>query len=191
MSASDAAPVAQYLADRANASSAAEFPQDAERSSRAGLYAWWCSDSGLDVLSASFDRRLPPLIYAGQTGATSSRAGVERVATLASRIGGNHLSGNIGSSTFRQTLSAALREPLRLEGSGGRLDRESNSAVSAWMRTHLEIAIVPIDDRLTLANLEDDVLNILDPPLNLMGMPRSPVRSRLKELRKELRAATA
>jgi hypothetical protein len=139
-------------------------------------------------LSKPFGVRLPSLIYAGQAGATSSRAGVERVATLRSRIGGNHLRGNIRSSTFRNTLSAVLFEPLGLcLEAPRRLETASNAAVSAWMRAHLHIVVAPYVNRTDLAALERAVLTRIDPPLNLMGMPPTAVRTRLRDLRQRLR----
>lgn len=158
----------------------------------AGLYAWWAEMGGLQELSAPFDVTLPRLVYAGQAGAASTRVGAASGATLRSRIGGQHMNGNIRSSTFRRTLAAALREPLglRLAG-GGRLDAPSNRLLSAWIRAHLRVAWVSCPERGTLAALEDAVLQRLDPPLNLQGMPDTPVRLRLRELRNKLDSADA
>jgi hypothetical protein len=40
-----------------------------------------------------------------------------------------------------------------------RLDGISNRAVSSWMRQHLSIAAVRIDDRSTLSDMEEAVSN--------------------------------
>jgi hypothetical protein len=153
----------------------------------AGLYSWWANPEGLLQLAAPFEVPLPPLIYAGQAGAASTRAGTASTATLRSRIGGHHLSGNIRSSTFRRTLAAVLREPLGLRlADRGRLDAQSNRLLSAWIRDHLSVAWVPWPERGSLAALEHAVLGRLDPPLNLMGMPPTAVRRRLRELRHAL-----
>jgi hypothetical protein len=176
------------LTNLANSVGAASFPAGTGLGDEPGLYSWWADDEGLTDLSAPFGVRLPPLIYAGQAGATSSRSGVERVATLHSRIGGNHLHGNIRSSTFRNTLTAVLFEPLELRLAGPhRLESASNAAISAWMCEHLRIAVAPYPNRANLAAVEDEVLARIDPPLNLMGMSATPVRSRVKELRRRLR----
>ncbi|MDP8991540.1 MAG: hypothetical protein M3N31_00525 [Actinomycetota bacterium] len=178
------------LSDPANAESAGGFPRDAAAADHPGMYSWWTDDDGLNALSAPFGVRLPPLIYAGQAGATSTRAKTERAATLRSRIGSNHLNGNIGSSTFRKTLTAVLLEPLDLHlARPDRLDAVSNQQLSAWMRQHLRLVIAAHPDRATLARVENAVLRRLDPPLNLMGMRTSPVRSRLRELRSGLSSA--
>lgn len=157
-----------------------------------GVYSWWADDDGLAVLSAPFGVRLPRLIYAGQTGATSTRTRTERVSTLRDRIGGNHLNGNVRSSTFRKTLSAALAGPLGLRlARPNRLDPASNAVVSAWMRTHLQVVAVPYPDRGTLAAVEHALLMRLDPPLNLMGMADTPIRRELRRLRQLLGAPAA
>ncbi len=175
------------LTDPANAESAAGFPANRVASDYPGLYSWWADDEALRILSAPFGVRLPPLIYAGQAGATSTRSGRIRTATLRSRICTNHLNGNVGSSTFRKTLTSVLVEPLALNLSGQwRLDKPSNDAVSAWMRAHLRIVIAPHDDREQLAAVEHAVLQRMDPPLNLMGMHSTPIRAALRSLRHRL-----
>lgn len=179
--------VVNRLNDPSLAEPAARFPRDPQRVANAGLYSWWADDEGRSTLGEPFGFTLPALIYAGQTGATSSKARVERSATLRTRISVNHLNGNAGSSTFRKTLSALLLDPLQLNVQGeDQLDQVSNNAVSAWMRHHLAVATVPFDDRDVLIEVEEVILERLDPPLNLMGMPSTPVRRRLKELRRNL-----
>jgi hypothetical protein len=177
------------LTDRTIAQPAHNFPTDPAAVDGPGLYSWWADDDGLTTLSEPLGVALPPLIYVGQTGATSRRAGIERVATLRSRIGTNHLNGNVSSSTFRKTLSAILFSPLQLcLSSKNRLDKPSNEAVSRWMRCHLWVTAVKVEDRATLAEVEEEILARLDPPLNLMGMPATPVRSQLRMLRQRLSA---
>jgi len=113
------------------------------------------------------------------------------MATLRSRIGGNHLNGNIRSSTFRFTLAAALREPLALQlGPGGRLDASSNQELSRWIRRHLSLACVAWRERATLSGLEHAVLERIDPPLNLTGMTTTALRRRLRDLRRDLKSST-
>jgi hypothetical protein len=175
------------LADPDNAHPAAAFQRHDGDVARAGLYSWWGDEEGLAVLSSPFAIALPPLIYAGQAGATSTRSHAERVATLWSRIATNHLNGNVESSTFRKTLTAILLEPLDLRlARPGRLEPYSNKRVSAWIRCHLRIAIAPFDDRAALTRLERAVLARLDPPFNLDGMLASPTRAKLSQLRSAL-----
>ena len=175
------------LADASRAEAAATFPRHPADVNQPGLYSWWCDDEGLRDLSAPFGVPLAPLIYAGQTGATSTRSHNQRITTLRDRIGGNHLHGNVGSSTFRQTLTAVLLQPLELRLAGSNhLESASNAAVSRWMRQHLSVMAVPYPDRDTLAAVEDAVLAYLDPPFNLMGMPDSDIRRTLRRLRRAL-----
>jgi hypothetical protein len=54
------------------------------------------------------------------------------------------------------------------------------------MRERLEVAVYPFPDRDVLASLEDEVLAILDPPLNLEGRPRTRLRTQLSSLRADL-----
>ena len=111
-------------------------------------------------------------------------------ATLATRIGGNHLGGRVRGSTFRLTLAAALRRSLRLTVEGPkRLAPASEKKLTEWMTEHLQVAVHPFDDRDPLGDLEDRVLDRLDPPLNLDGRPPSSVRARLSRLRAEIAEA--
>jgi hypothetical protein len=150
-----------------------------------GLYSWWVDETGATELSNGL--RCPVAsgrIYAGQTGATMWPSGKAGKATLASRIGGNHLRGRILGSTFRLTLASCLAEPLGLIRIAPRqLDSGSEQRLSAWMLEHLEIAVLPFADRDPLADLEHCVLAKLDPPLNLQGMPPTPLRRALSLLR--------
>jgi hypothetical protein len=175
------------LTDRANSESAAGFPADRVATEHPGLYSWWADDEALGVLSTVFGVSMPSLIYAGQTGATSTRVKKISTATLHSRICRNHLGGNVGSSTFRKTVSAVLLEPLALRLSGPAcLDKASNDAVSTWMRAHLLVVTTPYDDRDLLAKVEQAVLERIDPPLNLKGMPSTPILTTLSALRRRL-----
>jgi hypothetical protein len=180
-----------YLGDPSNAEPADLSPPVPSRANHPGLYAWWADADGLALLSMPFHQPLSRLIYAGQTGATSTKAGQQSSATLRSRISSNHLNGNIAASTFRATLTAVLLEPLSLcLAVPRRLDKTSNQALSKWMRQHLRVAIIPFDDRDGLVAVEHSVLARLDPPLNLMGMPATPVRGKLGELRHALQTPT-
>ena len=62
----------------------------------------------------------------------------------------------------------------------------SNHRVCSWIREHLDVDIAPYPNRDQLVSMEEEVLTILDPPLNIRGPLLTPVRSRLKELRATL-----
>jgi len=183
----NAAALATFLTDVANACPASRFSQTLEGVDQPGLYSWWVDEEGAEVVARPFGATIGPLIYAGQAGATSTRSAKESTATLLSRIQGNHLRGNVGSSTFRQTLTAILRESLALQlAAPKKLTPASNKAVSDWMRAHMSVVTVACGDRSKLRTLEKQVLDLLEPPLNLEGMKVTEVRRQLSALRKGL-----
>lgn len=94
--------------------------------------------------------------------------------TLGSRIGGSHLGGRIRGSTFRCTLAAILAEQLELALTAPMvMTPGSEESLTLWMWDHLSVAVHPIEGRNSLASLEEFVLVVLDPPLNLnLGPPR-------------------
>jgi hypothetical protein len=151
--------IVAWLRDPAHAERCAAFPADAARAAHAGMYAW----------------------YGDETAAKPSAA------TLASRIGGNHIRGNTRGSTFRRTWAALLWDALDLRCAKERtLDPESNQRLTDWMLEHLSVAIAPVDDRAAIDGIESHVLDALDPPLNLNKVASTPSRKRLRELRRQL-----
>lgn len=174
------------LGDSGRARPVTAFPWGEAMQQLPGLYSWWVDEPGATALSRGLGHVVAPgLVYAGQAGATTSRARVERSATLASRIGGNHLRGSVTSSTWRLTLAACLQEPLELDF-GVIRRRESEARLTAWMTQHLRVATYPVPQRGVLAVLEDVVLDVLDPPLNLQGRWPSAVRRAATAARKQV-----
>jgi len=167
---------------------ARDWPDGLARLDHPGLYSWWVDDAGAVELSDGLGHRVQPgRIYAGQTGATKWPSGKAGAATLAGRIGGNHLRGRIRGSTFRLNVASCLARPLALVRTAPRqLDSPSEARLSGWMRDHLEVAVFPVADRDPLGDLEHRVLRKLDPPLNLDGMPPTPLRSDLTRRRARL-----
>lgn len=150
---------------------------------RPGLYAWWVDEEGMRELGHQLgSQRLLAPIYAGQTGATAWPSGKLTSSTLGQRVRGNHLRGNVRSSTFRRTLASLL-------ASSGDLRESQNgveSGLNRWMRRHLRVKVWPYDDRDRLADLEDRVLEIIDPPLNLRGRGSSELRDLIAARRRDL-----
>lgn len=165
--------------------SAAHWPGDLAGLDSPGLYSWWVDGQGAAALALGLGLPVKAgRIYAGQTGATKWPSGRTGAMTLRRRLGGNHIGGGVRSSTFRLTLAAALLEGLGLEVvAPRRLSRESELLVSRWIAKHLALGVHAFPDPDPLADLEHRVLALLDPPFNLDGMPPSPVRSRLREVR--------
>jgi hypothetical protein len=178
-----------YLADRANAVGAAELLATDPRLRGPGLYAWWADADAVATLRDVLGAELGPLIYAGQTGATTVLARITRRATLRSRVAGQHLRGNTRASTFALTLAVLLREPLDLRFVADRkIDPMSRARLVEWMRAHLSVCAYPVDDPGRLAALEHAVLDRLDPPLNLHQRPATPIRATLTRLRRSTTA---
>lgn len=170
-----------------NLIAAGDWPGTARGLKHAGLYSWWVDASGAKDLTRGLGQRVRAgRIYAGQTGATTWPSGKTGKATLASRVGRNHLHGRIRGSTFRLTLASALATTLELaSGSARRLESASEERLSEWMRVHLHVAVHPFPDADALADLEERVLVKLDPPLNLGGMESTPLRESLSRLRRQ------
>jgi GIY-YIG catalytic domain-containing protein len=165
--------------------SASSWPGDLVGLDSPGLYSWWVDSQGAADLSQGIGERVSAgRIYAGQTGATKWPSGRIGSMTLRKRLGGNHIRGGVRSSTFRLTLAAALCERLELNViAPKRLDGGSERLVSEWIARHLALATHAYHDPDPLGDLEDRVLAVLNPPLNIDRMPPSPVRTRLSELR--------
>ena len=179
--------VAALLADRTRSEDPRTFPRDPDAAVKAGLCSWWADGEALRLFRGGGLAPMGPLIYAGQAGATRWPSGRKSTATLKSRVRGNHIRGNASSSTFRLTLSAILREPLKLRLEGpAKLMPEENRRVSRWIESHLRIAIVPWEDRDSLEGIEQVVLDMLDPPFNLDGRPEIVLRQRLTDLRRAI-----
>jgi hypothetical protein len=143
-----------------------------------GLYSWWVDHAGAHDLTAGLKHPVTDgLIYAGLAGATRWPSGGRSTNTLWSRIATMHLGGNHEFSTFRRTVGAILA------AAAGR-DRIDENQLTTWMHQHLKIVAVPYDDADRLGRLEERVLEEIDPSFNLKGMPRTPVRSSITQLRR-------
>jgi hypothetical protein len=152
-----------------------------------GVYAWWVSRGGIPgVKGPAHPTEQFELLYVGI--APKDR---KSKATLRSRIRGQHLGGNIGSSTFRQSLAALLFEDegwiTRRSGTRSQLIPEHNRALSEWQRDHLRLAWV---ERPRPWEIEARVIALMQPSLNLADNASHPLYLRLKGLRAKLRASS-
>ena len=177
----DPTSVVNDLSDHLRARTPTElFATDGDGLRSPGLYSWWADESGARDLSRGLGEIIDPgLIYAGQAGATRSRSGIRSRNTLWGRIRGMHLGGKQEFSTFRMSLASILTQADRTEISEARLTN--------WMHEHLRVITRPLDNPDELDALESAVLATLDPPLNLAKMPTTPMRARLRELRRKHR----
>lgn len=152
---------------------------------RGGLYAWWTKPDSIPGVPASpHPTQDLDLFYVGIAPKDSRSQ-----ATLGSRVVGNHINGNTGSSTFRKTLAALLFE---IEGWQPRmtdrplLTKGDNASLRDWQHQHL---------RLTWAEhprpweIEDEVIAELSPPLNLAGNRSHPFWQTVTDARASFKAA--
>ena len=145
-----------------------------------GLYSWWVDAEGARELTVGLGHPINPgLIYAGQAGATHWPSGKPSSNTLWLRIEKMHLSANHQLSTFRHTLGAIL---ALAEG----VDSIDERALTQWMLSHLRLIAVPFMDADSLGRVEEAILRELNPPLNLKGVPKNPVRSQITTLRRRV-----
>lgn len=143
-----------------------------------GLYSWWVDHEGASTLSRGLELELAPgLIYAGLAGATHWPSGKRSTNTLWLRIQSMHLGRKAQFSTFRLTLGSVLA----CAATSNRIDEE---ALSAWMHAHLRVVTAPYLDADALGVVETEMLQAIDPPLNLRGMPASNIRRRVTHLRR-------
>jgi hypothetical protein len=154
----------------------------------AGFYAWWTRPGAIPGIPATRhpDGRLDlVLFYVGiaPNGPTSS-------STIRSRVIGNHLSGNTGSSTFRFTLASLLRPVLKLHPVRTKtkvvLTASENRQFTAWMQEHLRLTWAPCIDPWTR---EAEVIAQMAPPLNLADNRSHPFHGTLTAARSDFRMA--
>src|SRR6266540_7331103 len=129
-----------------------------------GFYGWWShrgAIGGVPHVPHPLDDELS-LLYVGISPARETSR-----QTIRSRVIGNHLNGNVGSSTFRFILAALLIDPLELRpflrGTKVALDATDNARLSAWQREQLLLAWWA---RERPWEIEEEVIAQLGPPLN-------------------------
>jgi hypothetical protein len=141
-----------------------------------GLYSWFVDQAGAADLGRGLGVDVPSgLIYVGQTGATKWPSGKPSQGTLLNRIKRQHLGGRRSSSTLRRTLGAIVDH-----ANGGALSKDD---LTAWMFAHLRVVPAITADGASLGDLERQVVQALQPPLNLDHVGPTPARIRLKQLR--------
>jgi hypothetical protein len=129
-----------------------------------GFYGWWSWRGAL----ASVPYIPHPLhddvclLYVGISPARETSR-----QTVRSRVIGNHLNGNVGSSTFRFVLAAFLIDALELHpylrGMKVALSAPENARLSAWQREHLFLTWCV---RQRPWEIESEAIAQLGPPLN-------------------------
>ena len=145
-----------------------------------GIYAWWMVPGAISgVTGPAHPAEAFQLLYVG---IAPSRDGSK--ATLRSRILGQHVGGNIGSSTFRQSLAALLfaTQGWTTIGSGGgaKLLPDDNRALSDWQQQNLRLTWTAVGQPWAI---EAAVISLMQPPLNLAGNSQHKMYGPLRALR--------
>lgn len=150
-----------------------------------GFYGWWSRRGALAAMPHiphPLDEHVS-LLYVGISPARETSR-----QTIRSRVIGNHLNGNIGSSTFRFVLAGLLLEALDLRpclrGSKVALSQGDNTLLSSWQREHLLLTWHP---RQNPWEIEHQVIAQLAPPLNSAGNATHPFYPTVRAARAALR----
>lgn len=158
-----------------------------------GFYGWWSHRGALAPvpdIPHPLDVEIS-LLYVGISPARETSR-----QTVRARVLGNHLNGNVGSSTFRFALAALLLDPLDLHPylreTKVALSAPENARLSAWQRAHLLLTWCA---RERPWEIEAAVIAQLTPPLNSTGNAAHAfypaVRSARAEFRRRARAASS
>jgi hypothetical protein len=154
-----------------------------------GFYAWWCLRDHLSDASPPipYEPRSPmaadwSLLYVG-----ISPSSVTSRHHLAARLIKNHAAGNIGGSTFRQSLAGLLSAGLGLEPLRGS-DRSrliTEAPLTSWIERSCRVTFAVVESPW---KYEAAVISQLNPPLNLDGGAH-PFKVTVQQQRAALRRA--
>jgi hypothetical protein len=153
----------------------------------AGFYAWWTLSGAIPEVPPQPHptARATDLFYVGiaPRDATST-------STIRSRVLDFHLGGNTGSSSLRQAVAALLLDSLALAPRRATkkvvLPKEDNKRLSTWFEEHLLLTWCKFPEPWSI---EDLVIAVLRPPLNLAKNSAHPFYPALKTSRRRFRAA--
>ncbi len=153
-----------------------------------GFYSWWVRPGAIpEVPTTPHPSENWCLLYVGIAPgrATSS-------ATLSSRVRGQHINGNTGSSTFRLSLASLLFEregwqPLQRKKKAV-LSSEDNAALREWQQENAALCWCVFDEPWA-GTTEGDVIAEMKPPLNLAENSSHPFHETMTATRRHLRAS--
>ena len=152
-----------------------------------GLYAWWAPPGAVPgIVGPAHPRGDLQLLYVGL-----ARSGGAARSTLRSRVVGNHIRGTTGQSTLRRSLASLLgdREGWRTRWTTRPvLVNADELRLSEWMTARLQLtwAVHPEPWK-----VEDDVIEVLQPPLNQAANRGHPLYEHVKAARQAWRATAA
>ncbi|WKZ11953.1 MAG: hypothetical protein QY320_12810 [Gammaproteobacteria bacterium] len=144
----------------------------------AGLYAWYFLN--LPGLPNGWGIQKPRVGYVGISPSTA-----EGKATLRERLRA-HLSGNARGSTLRFSLGSLLMDalPLDPQPAGRGITWGSEGLLSGWMAEHARVMWVECE---VPSAIEQQIIELFTPPLNLNHNQANPFRPTLRERRREAR----
>ena len=171
--------VLEQVSDRSRAVSLGDLLTSAGTGLRSpGMYSWWVDEAGARDLSVGLGHEIAPgLVYVGLAGATR-KGGATSSNTLWGRMSTMHLGKKHEFSTLRRSLGSIL---AHVDGQPA----INEAQLTSWMHAHLRVRLVPVANADTLDDLETEILEKSDPPLNLAKVARTPSRQRLSALRKQ------
>jgi hypothetical protein len=127
-----------------------------------GIYGWYADGRARAALrQAGLSVRDDGLVYIGKTKVSFQQ-----------RVLGKHIRGSETNSTLRRTLKGAL---IATDSTA------TPAEISRFMRAHLKVAMLSIDDVALIDSVEDTLIKEYKPALNVKGNPNA---ARVKELRK-------
>ena len=127
-----------------------------------GIYGWYADGRARAALrQAGLSVRDDGLVYIGKTKVSFQQ-----------RVLGKHIRGSETNSTLRRTLKGVL---IATDSTA------TPAEISRFMRAHLKVAMLSIDDAALIDSVEDTLIKEYKPALNVKGNPNS---ARVKELRK-------
>jgi hypothetical protein len=152
---------------------------------QAGFYAWWARRGAIEGVPRQphpLDDNLD-LFYVG---ISPRRASSQQ--KIYKRVLGHHLGGNTGSSTFRFALASLLLDELQLtptiRGDKTVLSYEDNCHLSDWQTDNLRLTWCM---RARPWEIEDEVIALMQPPLNCAANALHPFYRRVRDARAEFR----
>ena len=184
----DAPAVANTLTTDPVALDAAMAPEEVGGlPAKPGFYAWWVENGTMSGVPHYPHPAQPTLglLYVGISPTRESSGG-----RIRSRVINQHIRGNTSSSTFRFVLASLLIQELALKPRATAkkivLDVNDNQRLRDWQLDHLRITWC-IRDR--PREVEDQVIALLEPPLNSSANRAHPFHERVATARTAFRAA--
>jgi hypothetical protein len=150
-----------------------------------GFYAWWARRGAIAGVPRR-PHRLDDDIDLFYVGISPTRASSKQ--DIHKRVLGHHLGGNTGSSTFRFVLAALLLDVLELTPIAGSektlLSSDDNRHLSRWQRDNL---LVTWCVRPQPWEVEEEVISLMQPPLNCAANASHPFYRHVREARDAFR----